>query len=86
MNIPNLEAEYKFYLMIMGLDESKMPPDQRQEIKRAFYGGCAQMFIIFKDTSLKGTDKDLIDMVYSLSEQITSFLESEVKKEQEKRN
>ncbi|MCO5238852.1 MAG: hypothetical protein M9904_02245 [Chitinophagaceae bacterium] len=37
---------YKEYLQRTGLDEIRMPAIQKQETRRAFYGGCGHMLIL----------------------------------------
>lgn len=82
----DLEAEFKFYITKMGLDESKMTVIQKQETKRAFYGGVAQLFIIFKEKVLNGTDGDLELTVSAVRDQVTNFFETEVAKMQSEQN
>ena len=42
----DIKALYKEYLQKTGLDESRMPEIQKQETRRAFYGGCGHLLIL----------------------------------------
>ncbi len=43
----DLENKFKAYLQRVELEEQTMPLIQLQETKRAFFGGLAQMFVLF---------------------------------------
>lgn len=43
----DLENQFKAYLERVELDEQTMSQIQLQETKRAFFGGLAQMFVLF---------------------------------------
>ena len=43
----DLKSQFKAYLERVQLDENTMSQIQLQETKRAFFGGLAQMFVLF---------------------------------------
>lgn len=45
----SLEKQFDFYLEKAGFDKSEMNPVQLIETKKAFFGACGQMLIMFRD-------------------------------------
>lgn len=45
----DLKSQFKAYLERVQLDEKTMSQIQLQETKRAFFGGLAQMFVLFQE-------------------------------------
>lgn len=41
-----LEHQFTLYLQRCGITRAEMPPDELRELRRAFYGGCGQMFFV----------------------------------------
>lgn len=68
----NLNQEYQNYLQQVGLNEQSMHPVQIQETKRAFYGGCGQMFLLVSKTAELSED-DAIKALSELERQISVF-------------
>ncbi len=52
----SLETQWKKYLKMVDLREEHMPSRQTVELKRAFFGACGQMLVLFRDGV--GTIKD----------------------------
>jgi len=46
----DLAEQYKLFLDRMALDEEKMHPEQKKQIKQTFYFSWAQCIITFKDS------------------------------------
>ena len=75
----NLENQFQFYLKRVGLDEKTMSEIQLQETKRAFYGGFAQMWVLFIEVGeLPEGDCDVIFI--DIEKQITEFWAAECQK------
>ena len=76
----DLEIQYKFYLEKVGLKESTMHPTQKAETKRAFFGACGQMLILFRDViaGIEDEDKAILQM-QDLLNQVGIFWNQEIK-------
>lgn len=59
-----LEYQYQQYLKKVGLSEEAMHPIQKIETKRAFFGACGQLLILFRDNigSIEDEDKAILQM------------------------
>lgn len=68
----DLKQEYQNYLQQVGLSEPSMHPVQIQETKRAFYGGCGQMFLLVSKTA-NLSEGDAIEVLSELERQISVF-------------
>ena len=44
-----IEAQYQLYLQRMSLDESKMHPIQKKQLKQTFYGAFGQLLIMMRE-------------------------------------
>lgn len=60
----DLEIQYQTYLKRAGISEDRMHPQQRTEAKRAFFGACGQMLILFRDGigAIEDEDKAVLQM------------------------
>ena len=45
----SIESQYQFYLSLCGLEEDKMPAEQKRQLRHAYYAACGQMFILQDD-------------------------------------
>ena len=52
----DLHEQWKLYLQRVGLKQENLHPIQLTETKRAFYGACGQMLILFRDDLLSLAD------------------------------
>lgn len=72
----DLEKQFQFYLQKVDLDEKTMSEIQLQATKRAFYGGFAQMWVLFIEVGeLPEEDCDVIFI--DIEKQITDFWASQ---------
>lgn len=69
----NIENCWKKYLNMTGQDESKMPPIQIQETKRAFYGAFGQMLTMFEDDFMKLKEEDAAEVLEQWINQVANF-------------
>lgn len=76
----NLDSQYKAYLKMVGLDESKMIPIQRIETKRAFMAGCGQMLVLMRDEVSQLQEDNAVEALESMIQQTETFWTDEVKK------
>lgn len=45
----NVGDQWKFFQLLTQLPEEKMHPDQRREMKRAFYAGAGQILMLLRN-------------------------------------
>lgn len=73
MNQFDLNNQWKAYLKRGGLKEEEMNPIQCQEMKRAFYGACGQMLILLRDGISPLTDKEGMNAIKNMFDQVGNF-------------
>lgn len=80
--ILDLEVQWKLYLERVGHSEEKMHPQQKAETKRAFFGACGQILILFRDVlgSEEDEDKAVLQME-DLFNQVEIFWRDEMEKQ-----
>ena len=77
----SLENQYKLFLERMNLHESKMHPQQKIQIKQAFFGAFGQAIMVMRD-EVAAQDEDAA--VYSMQDimnQVQDFFLSETKRQ-----
>jgi hypothetical protein len=70
--------QWREYLKRGGLDEAKMPEDQRTETMRAFYGGIGQMLIYMRD-STPDDEKKAAQMLSDWLDEAVTFWDEQAK-------
>jgi Uncharacterized protein conserved in bacteria len=45
----NVEYQYQMYLGLIGLDENKMHPEQRKQLREAFYAAFGMALVLLRD-------------------------------------
>lgn len=81
-NVFNLDFQYKLYLQRVQLNEGLMPPNQKQELKRVFFGACAQMLTCLRDDLSKLDEEPAVNTLQDMLNQVGDFW----LKEQNKQN
>ena len=69
----NLHHQYQLYLIRVGLEEGDMHPVQRTETKRAFFGACGQLLMLFRDDLTQFDDDDAVELMQSMIDQTQDF-------------
>lgn len=69
----SLENQYQLYLKRMKLNESKMHPEQKKQLKETFFGATGQMLLLFRDGLTELSDEDAIKQMQSMLDQIGNF-------------
>lgn len=77
----DLEYQWKLYLERVAVKEEELPPIQVQETKRAFYGACGQLMMLFKNTLTNFDDDTAVDLLQDMEKQILTFWQNEVEKD-----
>ena len=86
----NLDHQWSLFLDRCDLREVKMPEDQRREMKRAFFGACGQLLILFRDELNDYGDKHgdiaAAHMMQNMLDQVGDFWQIEMDKQSGKVN
>lgn len=72
-NPVDLNAQYLLYLERIGLTEKKMHPEQRKQVKQAFFGACGQMLVLFRDGLGVMEESEAIKVMQNLFDQVGNY-------------
>lgn len=87
MNINfELEHQYKLYLMRMKLDEATMHPEQKIQVKQAFYGGIGQLLVVMRKELLLLPERTAVRVLESMNTQCVDFWKNDLIRHQKKNN
>lgn len=73
----DLEFQYKKYLNLMGLKESRMHPAQKRETKRAFYGGAGMILQLLVNEITLEDEASAVASLDDLLKQVGEFMKNE---------
>ena len=80
LTLLDLEVQYQKYLDMVSLKESEMGSIQKRETKRAFFGGCIHLLVLFRDTVGEIEDEDrAILHLEDLMQQAEQYWKEEIK-------
>lgn len=86
----DLNHQWGLFCQRCGIPDDKMPPDQRREMRRAFFGACGQMLILMKDElgdyGDKHGDEAAAGVLQNLLNQVSDFWQGEMDKQSGKAN
>lgn len=82
----DIDHQFLKYLQRCELDPRSMSKIQLVETKRAFFGGCSQMLVVFRDEITKLRDQDAVDQMESMFNQCERFWINEMKNEPQSSN
>lgn len=77
MNEFNLEHQYQLYLQRMALSEKTMHPQQSIQLRQTFFGAAGQMLILLRDEISKLEEKEAVDTLQDLINQVANFFLAE---------
>lgn len=69
----NLEQQYLFYLNKVNLKLDQMHPQQKIQVKQAFYGACGQMLILLRDTVGELNEEEAMKAFENLLNQVADY-------------
>lgn len=78
-----LEHQFTLYLQRCGITRAELSPDALREIRRAFYGGCGQMFFIMSQDVIELPNKKIPEVLINIQDQLQAFWDREVKQQSE---
>lgn len=76
----NLEHQYQLYLQRMALSESTMHPQQKIQLRQAFFGASGQMLILLRDELSKLEEEKAMETLQDLINQVGNFFLAETNK------
>jgi hypothetical protein len=92
-NLPkdfSLEHQWNLFVERCDLGKINMPEDQRREMRRAFFGACGQLLILFKDELGDYIDKEGDEagakVMQNMLDQVSDFWQKEMHKQSGKAN
>lgn len=77
----DLEHQYREYLRLMKLDESKMHPVQKVETKRVFYGACGQILMLLQQDISELDEEKGVEVLQNMLEQCVHFFQKELNRQ-----
>lgn len=69
----NLEYQYKLYLKRVALNESTMHPQQKIQVKDAFYGGIGQFLMLTQNDLVQLEEDKACEMLDSIESQVSQY-------------
>ncbi len=76
--LKDLEHQYVLFLERMNLDESKMHPIQKKQIKQTFFGAWGQSLIFMRDEIAKFDEDTAVEIMEANLEFIANYFLKEV--------
>ena len=73
MNEFNIEHQYQLYLKRMALEERRMHPEQRKQLRETFFGACGQMLILLRDELSKLEDDKAVETMQDMINQVAEY-------------
>lgn len=80
MNEFNLEHQYQLYLERVALNEKKMHPEQKKQLRQTFFGACGQILILLRDDLSNLDESKAIDTMQDMINQVGNYFLSESNK------
>lgn len=74
----NLEEQYKLFLKRMALNERRMHPVQKVQLKQTFYGAIGQLLVIQRDVLSELDEQTAVYALQDMIEQIDAFFQNEL--------
>jgi hypothetical protein len=74
----DLNEQYRRYLERMGMDESRMHPTQKRQVKQAFFGAIGQLLILFAGDFAYITNRSAPVALKLLNHQIQYFWQQQL--------
>jgi hypothetical protein len=86
----DLSHQWGLFLERCGISAILMPADQEREMKRAFFGACGQLLLVFRDDLNDYADKEgeiaAVMVMQNMLDQVGDFWQKETDKQSGKAN
>lgn len=79
----DLEHQYQLFMERLNMEEPKMHPIQKIQLRQAFMGGCGQIMILMRDEVSELEEMDGIEVLDNMLEQVGEFWTKEMERDQE---
>ena len=73
MNNFNLEHQYQLYLQRVALNEKHMHPEQKKQLRQAFFGACGQMLILLRDDLTQLKESKAVETMQDMINQVGEY-------------
>lgn len=79
MNPFDVENQYQLYLKRMALKESEMHPEQKRQLRQAFFGATGQILMLLRDEAPKLDEGEMVNMIERMVSQVLEFFLTQVR-------
>ncbi len=79
MDIFNIEYQYQMYLRLVSLTEAGMHPEQRKQLREAFFGAAGQLLILFRDKLSLLDEDDGVEKLEAMIIEVEKYWTSKTK-------
>lgn len=69
----NIEHQYQLYLRRVGQTEARMHPEQKLQVRQAFYGAVGQIIFLFRDEIAPLEENDAVAVMEDLKNQVLEY-------------
>lgn len=76
--IKTIEQQYQFYLKKMNLHEDQMRPEQKKQLREAFYGGIGIVLLTMLDETSNMPMEEAINAYQGMINQVAIFFKTVV--------
>lgn len=73
MNKFNLEYQYQLYLERVGLTEEEMHPEQKRQVKMAFFGAMGQFLVLLEFDIADLSEDEAVEKLESMKTQVANY-------------
>lgn len=81
MKTISIEKKYQFYLKKVNLKESRMHPQQKKQLREAFFGAAGIMLVALREQLGRIDDEEeAIACLDDMEQQVNTFFENQIKK------
>lgn len=69
----NLEYQYQLYLERVGQVESEMHPEQKRQVKMAFFGAMGQLLVLLEHEVSDLEEDEAVEKLESMKTQVANY-------------
>jgi hypothetical protein len=74
-----IKFQYQECLKRLGMDESKMIPEQKKQLRMMFYAASAQMLLLLRDEASELPFQEAVDVLEGMLTEIRQYLDGLMK-------
>lgn len=76
----NIEYQYQLYLKRIGLREDSMHPQQKKQLKEAFFGATGQILVLLREGVGDLEEDDAVNVLNDMETQVLQFFVNKINK------